>query len=796
MKKALVAGLGGTLVAALGLTLGQPAVATNPSTAATLAAPGSVSHEAARVTSDDLPNPGGQAPRAPRGGRQGRAQRRGDGRAARRRAPSSSSADEQAPGVAGEQGRTVRRAGPGDDRPDLRDPGRVRQRAAPGLPGPGHRPGHPGPGAVRRPADNEIPEPDRAVDNSTVWQADYNRPALPRTCTSARARVESLKNYYETQSSGRYSVDGTVTDWVKVQYNEARYGRSNGFPCGEQRLQQHLGPGPRRRQPVGTPTSWPRAAPPAEINAELATFDQWDRYDYDGDGNFNEPDGYIDHFQIVHAGGDQADGDPCQGEDAIWSHRWYAFQRHRRSRPGRQPAAAAPRSATPASGSATTRSSRRTAAGASSPTSTATTWACRTTTTSSRRRQQQRALDADGAEPARRQGRAVHRRPRRRPRRLEQAPARLARLRDRSWPAPASAATGRSTLGPQEYNTDKPQAVVVVLPKKEVATDLGAPSAGTKQWFSGDARRPGQHDDPAGRPCPASRGHADVQGPLGHRGLRPGRRVTTPTSRSTDGSRLRRPFAGHDHHAGRGQRHRRHAGDVRPGDVRPVRVRGPDDRLRFRYSTDPAAPGNDAAVPDGIFVDDDRGHRRRHHRVHRRRRDRRQRLDPGGFTVVGAQHQPAVRQLLHRRAPHLRVVRPVPEDRPVLLRLPNTKPDLVDHYAYQQGLLISYWDTSHADNDTFAHPGSGRNLYVDAHPPPFYRLDGLPWRARIQVYDAPFSLKQGRLVHAAPQRPAPATSVARPRSRCSTTPRSTSTRSCRTTASSCPRSESRSACCR
>ena len=28
----------------------------------------------------------------------------------------------------------------------------------------------------------------------------------------------------------------------------------------------------------------------------------------------------------MHAGGDQADGDPIQGEDAIWSHRWKAFQ--------------------------------------------------------------------------------------------------------------------------------------------------------------------------------------------------------------------------------------------------------------------------------------------------------------------------------------------------------------------------------------------------------------------------------------------------------------------------------------
>ena len=51
----------------------------------------------------------------------------------------------------------------------------------------------------------------------------------------------------------------------------------------------------------------------AQIKADLASFDQWDRYDFDGDGNFNEPDGYIDHFQIVHAGGDQADGDPIPG---------------------------------------------------------------------------------------------------------------------------------------------------------------------------------------------------------------------------------------------------------------------------------------------------------------------------------------------------------------------------------------------------------------------------------------------------------------------------------------------------
>ena len=33
-------------------------------------------------------------------------------------------------------------------------------------------------------------------------------------------------------------------------------------------------------------------------------------------------------------------------------------------------------------------------------------------------------------------------------------------------------------------------------------------------------------------------------------------------------------------------------------------------------------------------------------------------------------------------------------------------------------------------------------MYIDSRPAPFYNIEGLPWRARIQVYDAPFSLKK------------------------------------------------------
>src|SRR5205823_3177866 len=40
-------------------------------------------------------------------------------------------------------------------------------------------------------------------------------------------------------------------------------------------------------------------------------------------------------------------------------------------------------------------------------------------------------------------------------------------------------------LGPHAYNTAKPQAVVVVLPKKQVTVDYGKPAAGSKMWWTG-----------------------------------------------------------------------------------------------------------------------------------------------------------------------------------------------------------------------------------------------------------------------------------------------------------------------
>ncbi|GAA6525814.1 immune inhibitor A domain-containing protein [Intrasporangium sp. DVR] len=174
------------------------------------------------------------------------------------------------------------------------------------------------PGPVR----NQIPEPDRnwdgnaTDDNSTYWIKDFNRAHYLELMFGDG---ESFKDFYLKQSNGRFLAKGDVSDWVKLPYNEARYG-SNKYSSSS--------------------TYWPFVKDTAkawydaqvaagksldEIKGYLAQFDKVDRYDYDGDGNFLEPDGYIDHFQAIHAGEGEEAGGGAQGEDAIWSHRWYAY---------------------------------------------------------------------------------------------------------------------------------------------------------------------------------------------------------------------------------------------------------------------------------------------------------------------------------------------------------------------------------------------------------------------------------------------------------------------------------------
>ena len=75
----------------------------------------------------------------------------------------------------------------------------------------------------------------------------------------------------------------------------------------------------------------------------------------------------------------------------------------------------------------------------------------------------------------------------------------------------------------------------------------------------------------------------------------------------------------------------------------------------------------------------------------------------------------------------------------------NTNPLWAEHFKYETGLLVSYWDTSMTDNNTSQHVGEGEILVIDAHPQPIVNTaTGAPWRSRIQGYDAPFGLSQAR----------------------------------------------------
>jgi immune inhibitor A len=585
----------------------------------------------------------------------------------------------------------------------------------------------PGPVTFDGPLVNQIPEPNRAVDNSTVWRPSFDRAYFQNLYFGGG---ESLKNYYEAQSSGRYSVNGTVTDWVKVQFNQARYGRSNGFPCGSNVCSNTWALiRDAANQWYADQLAAGRTA--AQIQAEAASFDVWDRYDYDLDGNFNESDGYIDHFQIVHAGGDQADGDPIYGEDAIWSHRWYANQVPPGTvGPPQNPVGGFQIGATgfwigdytiqPENGGRSVfyheyghdlglPDDYNVQLGGDN-------------------NNEHWTLMAQSRLGARNDGGIGERGG-------DLGAWNKLQLGWLDYEIVVAGQKKTMTLGPQEYNSKKPQGVVMVLPKKTVVTDLGAPFAGAKQWHSGD----GHNMDntltrevtlPAGTSTLTFQARYDIE----DCDADPCDYAYVEVNNGSGWTAIPGSIANAAEHNG--------IDGTSPGWVPATfdlsAYAGSTIGLRFRYVTDPAAAGNDPAVPNGLFVDNieiasigfsdgaeaDAG------------------WTADGFSAVGAsvssQHDNfyiAGHRSYVSYDQYLKTG-------PYFFGYASTRPDFVDHYAYQQGLLISYWDTSQSNNDTMAHPGSGRNLYIDAHPQPFYRLDGLPWRARVQVYDAPFGLRR------------------------------------------------------
>jgi immune inhibitor A len=166
------------------------------------------------------------------------------------------------------------------------------------------------------PLHNTIAEPG-PDDNSTYWLPDFDRQHFMDMFFNGLddQNGESFKSVYKEMSSGRFDLEGDVSDWVTVPNAASYYQSADG--SGDEdgtSMKAFLSDGA---------TAWYDAQKGAgktdeQIKDYLSTFDQWDRFDYDGDGDYNEPDGYIDHFQAVHAGEDESAGAPAW---AIWAHR-------------------------------------------------------------------------------------------------------------------------------------------------------------------------------------------------------------------------------------------------------------------------------------------------------------------------------------------------------------------------------------------------------------------------------------------------------------------------------------------
>ncbi|MGP4045485.1 immune inhibitor A domain-containing protein [Streptomyces sp. 2A115] len=580
-------------------------------------------------------------------------------------------------------------------------------------------------GGTPGPLHNQIAEPDRAKDNSTAWQADYNKEHFEELYFGTGKNTESMKKYYEKQSSGRYSVDGAVSDWVKVPYNEARYGSNKCQPdtCAWNAVADGVTAWAADQKAAGKSE--------ADIKSELSAYDKWDRYDFDADGNFNEPDGYIDHFQIVHAGEDESAGGGAQGEDAIWAHRWYAF----------------------GTDAGSTGPAGNKLGGAQIGDSGI--WVGDYTI-----QPENGGLGVFAHEYGHDLGLPDHYDT---TNTAENSTGFWTVMSGGSWlgtgkgeignlPGDMTAwdklqlgwldydtakAATRSThkLGVAEYNTANPQALIVELPAKKVSTEVVVPAQGETQWWSGsgdDLRNSLTRSvDLTGKSSATLTldGWYDIETDYDYLYTEvstDGGANWTPVDGTVDGAAITRDGSGKPALTGTVDAYKKLS---YPLDA----YAGKKIDLRFRYSTDGGVAQKGFAA-DEITVTADGSPLFS---------DNAETADAAwtatGFSRIGASITDDYAQYYIAENRQYVSYDKTLKTGPYNFGFTTTRPDWVEHFPYQNGLLIWKWDTSQADNNVSQHPGTGLLLPVDAHPTPLKWADGTMMRSRIQGYDSTFS---------------------------------------------------------
>ena len=584
-------------------------------------------------------------------------------------------------------------------------------------------------GGTAGPQHNQIPAPDRSVDNTTIWSSDFSQPYYNNLLFSEAPGAVSMRNFYIEQSSNRYTVNGVVEDWVQVPFNEARYGTNacGGIVCST--VWSFV------RDSVNAWYAGQVAAgkTPAQINAYLAQFDVWDRYDYDGDGNFDEPDGYIDHFQSVHAGEGEETGGGAQGADAIWSHRWYAFfnnigvtgpsfNKFGGVQVGGSNFWIGDYTIEPENGGVGVFShefahdlgipdlydTSGNTGGAENSTGF---W---TLMSSGSYGNSGVAADGIGSKP------------------IPMSAYEKIFLGWSNYEVYNYNQKASTKLGPSNFNTKQAQQLVVLLPDKQVDFPVGAPYAGTYQYFSGagndlDNSMTRSVTLPAGAPSFSAKVKFDIELDWDYAYLTVnGNPVATnlSTNTSPNGQNFGNGITGST------------GGNWVDLTANLSAFAGQTVTIGFRYWTDVAT------AEAGFFVDEinitgqptDGGE-----------------TDPG-WTYSGFARATGVvtQSFFNAYFAEFRVYKGYDDGlrtSPYNFGFPDTKPDWAERFPYQDGLLVWYYDESFPDNNVGDNCLAGRcgGLYlpVDAHPDLLIRPDnGKVWRPRIQSYDSTFGLQK------------------------------------------------------
>ena len=569
---------------------------------------------------------------------------------------------------------------------------------------------------------NNIAEPDRNYDNTTIWTADFSRDYFSDLLFAEGDDANSMRQFYIENSSNRYTVHGDVTDWTLAPGNACDYDDDVNHPSGGNAVWYFI---------KDTINDWyaqqiAAGKTPDEINEYLAGFDIWDRYDGNGNGNFDEPDGYIDHVNFVHAGEGNEAGGGALGDCAIWSHSWYAFSSlwglegpspdflQGGLQIGDSDFWVGKYIINPENGGVGVFAHEfghdlglpdlyDTSGGENSTGF----W----TLMSSGSWLSQDGVDI-GSQPN------------------HMGVWEKFQLGWLNYEVAFAGSKSEHRIGPSMANTKQAQGLFVVLPSKEVTEDIGGPYAGEYYYYSGagdnlDNMMYKAFTLPAGATLKAMVRY-QIESDWDYAyvvvstdGGATWQSVETDHSTTSDPNGQNIGFGITGNSSGWEELN----ADLPAGDV----------IVGFNYLTDGNTGGYGFKVDDIEITDypldgaeEDAG------------------WSFEGFRVTSGLESSFYN---HYYVAALRTYRGY--DKGLQLGSYNfgfqDDPWLagmwVERFPYQDGLLINYWDTSQNNNQVRRHPGRGLLLPIDAHPDVMYRADGGVWRNRVQTYDSTFGLQ-------------------------------------------------------